>query len=125
MKNVYNICVCIWNIDRVNGDGWVFLNIGKSIPENDTAFVAIWCVRERDGELIVIREMPAAITNKTAVRNVISCFYCYADNIAENKSLKSGNGCVTYCMILRRHFDLNISEVDYDCWWCQKMELKN
>lgn len=38
----------------------------------------------------------ACSNNNTAVRNVIS-FYCYADNITENKSLKSGNGNVTSC----------------------------
>lgn len=59
--------------------------------------------------------MPAAITNNTAVRNVIS-FYCYADNITENKSLKSGNGNVTSCA--SHHAVLQCEHIEIACgWW--------
>lgn len=76
----------------------------------------LWLDSERVCVYVKRKDSDACSNNNTAVRNVIS-FYCYADNITENKSLKSGNGNVTSCA---SHITLLLSyeHIEIACgWW--------
>lgn len=78
--------------------------------ENDTARTVVVNVKAIFGEA-------SKSTTTTFCPKCDMAFYCHADNITENKSLKSGNGTSCALLLHTSHFsNINI-QFRSCCWW--------